>query len=51
MSLDVIEIKITSKEITFIRIPKGKEGTFCTGVSETYSLSEQVKIIDEREKK
>lgn len=50
MALDVVKITITDKEITILRIPKGKENTFCTGLSETYTLSQNVKINIDRTK-
>lgn len=44
MALDVVKISISDETVTFLRIPRGLENTFCTGFSETYTLSEQVKI-------
>lgn len=44
MPLEVVEISITDKNVKFLRIPRGKENDFCMGVSETYPLSEKVKI-------
>lgn len=48
--LDVIAIKITNDKVTFIRIPSGKENVTCTGVKETYALSENVKITIDSDK-
>ena len=44
MELDVIKIVITNGNVNFVRIPRGKENDFCTGVSETYPLSPKVEI-------
>ena len=49
--LNAVEIKITDKEITIIRVPKDRENTFCTGIKEIYPLSENVKINIDRKNK
>lgn len=40
----MLEITITDNDITIIRVPRGKENTFCTGISEKYTLSKSVRI-------
>lgn len=48
MAMDVVKINISDENVTFIRIPRGLENTFCTGISETYTMSEHVKIHIEK---